>query len=618
MNKKLTAATLALAMSLCFPGCGIQKEKDHVEISLYLWGKSMSKELTPWLEEQFPDIDFTFVVGYNSMDYYSDLYERGNLPDIITCRRFSLNDAAHMADILMDLSQTEIVGSFYDAYIENNRETSGAIRWLPMCAEVDGYIANEELFEKNGIPFPSNYAEFAEVCRRFEEKGIYGYVNDYREDYSCMEALQGCAIPELMTLDGTTWRAQYESETEDGQVGLDDRVWPVVFEKFEQYIQDTLLEPEDADRDFGFIKSAFLEGRAAIMRGTASDCAVLEQEEGMNTTMLPYFGETDEDNWLLTYPTCQVAVSRAVEQDEKKMDAVMQVLEAMFSEEGQRRVAVTNAVLSYNKNVNIEMNDVFAQVEDCVKRNHLYMRLASTEMFSVSQSVAQKMIRGEYGAQEAYEDFNGQLTAAKDAEPSKIVATQKTGYDYAFGEHGSPAASAVMNTLRKQKSADVAIGYSSLITAPVFEGDYTAGQLNWLVANRVQLRQGQLTGTEILQLMDWLVNVKEDGSNPIRHKNLIPVTSGMEYTMTDNGDGTYTLGEVTMNGEPLDENTVYSVIMLGDNNYIEASFFCNCPMPLELNDKMELKDEKVSELLITALAGNSQLEASAEYVTVLH
>lgn len=620
MKKRLIAVLLAFVVLASVIGCetGKHKEKDQVEISMYLWDKSMSKELTPWLQEQFPDIDFTFVVGYNTMDYYTDLHERGALPDIITCRRFSLNDAAHLSDFLMDLSQTEVVGSFYDSYIENNRETNGAIRWLPMCAEVDGYIANVDLFEAYGIPLPTNYTEFANACQRFEKMGIYGYVNDYSEDYSCMEALQGCAISELMTMEGILWRSRYESEGTGEQVGLDDVVWPVVFEKFEQYIQDTFLKPEDAEMSFDFAKTAFVEGKAAIMRGTASDCVVLRNNDNLNSVMLPYFGETKEDNWLLTYPSFQVAVNKNVEQDEEKSDAVNRVLEAMFSEEGQRKAATENAVLSYNKNVNIELNEVFAQVEDCVNRNHLYIRLASTEMFSISRDVVQKMIRGEYGTREAYDDFNAQFTTVKDTTVHESVTTQNTGYAYEIGEHGSPAASAVVNTVRRQQGSDVVVGYSSVISEPVYEGDYTAQQLNWLVANRVMVHNGQLTGSEIRQLMEWLINVKEDGSNPIRHKNLIPVTGGMEYTMTDNGDGTYQLEKVTVNGKALDEKKRYSVTIFGDDNYMEASYYCNCPMPQELAEKLEPGDENVSVILNKALAGGSQMETPTEYVTILH
>ncbi|MGN0426482.1 MAG: 5'-nucleotidase C-terminal domain-containing protein [Agathobacter sp.] len=616
MKKRILAALLILAMLLGISGCGTRKEKEKIEITMYLWDKSMSKEFTPWLKAQFPDIEFTFVVGYNTMDYYKDLNERGALPDIITCRRFSLNDAAQMSDLLMDLSETEVVGSYYDTYIENNRETDGSIRWLPMCAEVDGYIANVDLFEEYGIPLPTNYAEFSEACRRFDELGLTGYINDYREDYSCMEALQGCAIPELMTMEGTKWRAEYESESTDCQIGLDDTVWPVVFEKFEQYMKDTMIEPEDTEMSFATMKSALVEEKSAIMRGTASDCAVLRTDNGINVVMLPYFGETAEDNWLLTYPTCQVAVNQTVEEDEKKCDAIMQVLEAMFSEEGQKHVAVGQAVLSYNKNVDMEINDVFSQVEDCINRNHLYMRLASTEMFAVSKNVVQNMILGEYDAKGAYEDFHAQLTAEKDAEASEYITSQKTGYEYAFGKNGSPAASAVVNTLRKQSGSDIAIGYSSVVTASVFEGDYTRQQLNWLVANREIERSGLLTGSEVQELMEWLVNEKEDGSNPIRHDNLIPVTSGMEYILTDNGDDTYTLGEITVNGKPLEENAVYSVSIFGDNGFIEESIYCNCPMPENLREKMDMSDTNVYTLFVEALLGGNQLEVPTEYVTI--
>ena len=96
----------------------------------------MMKALTPWLEEKFPEYEFNFIQGFNTMDYYRDLLNRAEqLPDIITCRRFSLNDAAPLAEHLMDLSTTEVAGTFYSSYLNNNQEPDGAIRWLPMCAE---------------------------------------------------------------------------------------------------------------------------------------------------------------------------------------------------------------------------------------------------------------------------------------------------------------------------------------------------------------------------------------------------------------------------------------------------------------------------------------------------
>lgn len=76
--------------------CGNSKDKtenedqeDKISISMYMWDRSLFKELTPWLEQRFPYIEFTFVQSYNTIDYYKDLIDRGEpMPDIITCHRF--------------------------------------------------------------------------------------------------------------------------------------------------------------------------------------------------------------------------------------------------------------------------------------------------------------------------------------------------------------------------------------------------------------------------------------------------------------------------------------------------------------------------------------------------
>ena len=136
-KKRLISLLLVVAMVMTlFTGCGSLKEMigqmgkdDKISISMYMWDRSMFKEFTPWLEQKFPDIEFTFIQSYNTIEYYKDLLARGeDMPDIITCRRFSLNDAAALSDHLMDLSQTEVAGTFYSSYLEVNREDSGV--WL--------------------------------------------------------------------------------------------------------------------------------------------------------------------------------------------------------------------------------------------------------------------------------------------------------------------------------------------------------------------------------------------------------------------------------------------------------------------------------------------------------
>ena len=96
----------------------------------------------------------------------------------------------------------------------------------------------------------------------------------------------------------------------------------------------------------------------------------------------------------------------------------------------------------------------------------------------------------------------------------------------------------------------------------------------------------------------------------------MPVTSGLEYTAATDGSGSYTLTRVTRNGRALDESAVYSVVMLGDLSFIESSYYCNCPMPEDLAEKLEALDMAGYQVLVSALEGGKQLKRPTDYVTI--
>ncbi len=56
------------------------------------------------------------------------------------------------------------------------------------------------------------------------------------------------------------------------------------------------------------------------------------------------------------------------------------------------------------------------------------MRLASTEIFRISEDVGHKMITGEYDAKAGYEAFNEQLVTPKADPETEILFTQNTAY----------------------------------------------------------------------------------------------------------------------------------------------------------------------------------------------
>ena len=248
-----------------------------------------------------------------------------------------------------------------------------------------------------------------------------------------------------------------------------------------KFIQDTKAKEEDTLHDFQYFAKEFREGNVAMIRATAHDSITMNDLDGMNTVMLPYFGVTDNDNWILTYPMFQVAVSNKVKEDSEKEKAVMDILDAMFSKEGQMKAASGISFLSYNKTVDIQIPEDMKYIIPEIESNHLYMRLASTEMFSISKKVVQKMVKGEIDEKEAYSMFS-YLLSAKDTDSEKdVVFVQDEDYPIAFGEHGNEASSAVLNTIRSASGDDIAISYSSLVSTPIYKGEYTQKELNWIL-----------------------------------------------------------------------------------------------------------------------------------------
>ena len=627
MKKKLIVSLVIVTILLLLAGCNKVKQDESVEkreekkvaITMYLWDKNMTKALTPWLEEIFPEYDINFVIGYNNMAYYKDMAEkRGELPDIITCRRFSLNDAEALSEKLMDFSTSDIASTFYPSYIEYNREHDGAIRWLPMCAVVDGLVANLDLFEEYGIEIPKDYASFIDAINKFEENGIRGFATDYFFDYTCLEILQGTSIPTLTSLDGAIWRKEYESGNIDLAKEKEESIWPEVFATCMKFIKDTKARGEDNLHNFQYFANEFKEGRLAIFRATAHDAAALKEYDGMNTAMLPYFGVTENDNWLLTYPMFQVAVNSKVNEDPEKEKAVMNILSAMFSKEGQMKAACDIAFLSYNKTVDIAPTDVMKYIIPEIESNHLYMRLASTEMFSISKNVVQRMVNGEIDEIEAYKEFSSLLSSKDYSLSEEVVMVQDESYPLSFGENGNEAASAVLNTIRSAIGSDIAISYSSLVSSPIYKGEYTLQEIKWILTFNNSVYKGIYTGEEIKDIMSWLINTNIDGANPIRHKNSMPVTSGMEYEIQDNGDGTYTLLSLKVGNEPLVSEKEYSLVFFGLDLYLTSYEYCNSPMPqwLEEKRKGDLLELSNNGYLLKGIKENGRILPPTSYVTV--
>ena len=554
-------AALVMAVSL-LAGCGtktaeqVQQQEDAQTIQVYLWSTSLYETYAPYVQSQLPDVNIEFIVGNNDLDFYKFLQENGGLPDIITCCRFSLHDAAPLKDSLMNLAMTNEAGAVYNTYLNSFKNEDGSVNWLPVCADAHGFVVNRSLFEQYGIPLPTDSESFAAACQAFEKVGIRGFTADYAYDYTCMETLQGLSAAELTTTAGRKWRTAYSDPANTARVGLDDTVWPGAFERMARFIQDTHLTAEDLEHTYDDVMNLFRNGEVAMYFGTSAGVKMF-QDEGIDTIFLPFFSQNGE-KWLMTTPYFQIALNRDLEQDTARREKAMKVLNVMLSEEAQNRIVADGQdVLSYSQNVPLRLTEYLKDARDVVEENHMYIRIASNDFFATSKDVVSKMIAGEYTAKQAYQAFNARLLAEDMPADDAVVLTSRKSYSNVFHKNGGNASFSVMaNTLRGVYGTDVLIAAANSFTGSVLKADYTPKMAaSMIMPNSLLAYQRAMTGAELKETVRAFVEGCEGGFVPFNRGSL-PVVSGIAVEVKE-ASGSYTLTGITRNGQPLrDDDTV--------------------------------------------------------------
>lgn len=612
----LFALLTALVMAVCLlTGCGaadteqVEAQEDAETIQVYLWTAALYDTYAPYIQAQLPDMNIEFIVGNNDLDFYKFLQQNGGLPDIITCCRFSLHDAAPLKDSLMDLSTTNEAGAIYNTYLNSFKNEDGSVNWLPVCADAHGFVVNRSLFAQYDIPLPTDYASFVSACQAFEKVGIRGFTADYAYDYTCMETLQGLSAAELTTVDGRKWRTAYSDPANTTRVGLDDTIWPGAFERMAQFIQDTHLTADDLNLFYDDVMDLFRNGKVAMYFGSSAGVKMF-QDEGIDTTFLPFFSQNGEQ-WIMTTPYFQVALNRDLEQDTARRAKAMKVLDVMLSEEAQNRIVSEGQdILSYSQDVPLRLTDAMKDTRSVVEENHMYIRIASNDFFAISQDVVSQMIAGKLTAKQAYQAFNAQLLADEEPAADEVVLTSEKRYSNVFHKDGGTASFSVMaNTLRGLYGTDVLLAAANSFTGSVLQADYT-GQMaaSMIMPNGLRAYQRTMTGAELKETVRAFVEGCEGGFVPFNRGSL-PVASGIALNVQENS-GSYTLTGITRNGQPLRDDDTVTVTCLATASQM-------APLLSGENGAFPCLDTPVKQAWREALSGGGVVLAEPEHYMTL-
>ncbi|MCM1507500.1 MAG: ABC transporter substrate-binding protein [Ruminococcus flavefaciens] len=559
MNRIISIILTVFLFSGLLSGCKSNDNKEREQVTIAFWSDQLTEQYGEFLCEKFPDVDFTFYVAMNSTDFYRFKNEHNDLPDILTVRRFALRDVVDWKDSLMDLSDTELAGTFSQSYLRSYTYEDGTVNWLPTCAEVDSIILNKALFEENDISIPKNYDEFIEVCDEFREKGIRPFMSNFDTDYTCMEILQGLSALNLTSQDGREWRQLYES----GQTSsLSEEVWLPVFERMNEFINHAGITSSDLEISYEEVFSQYMKGNVAMVRGTGDEMECYKSSE-TDSVLMPYFSNTENENRYLTYPAFQISASKSAEESPEREQLILDIMTAMLSEEGLRKIATNQNMVSYNSNIDIDMSPSMDMVKSYADTNRLYIRLASSDMFSVSQHIIQGMIDGRYSdAETAFNAFNEEMQKGRDS--AVDVAHIEKDYSYGFRDDGgSESASAVMNSVREELGTQLLIAPSAYVAGNIVSGDYTKEELDFLTMGEgVSTLVCQMTGEQVYQYVSYILTTPEKRGSVINDSTLY-VSSGFEMSIQKTETG-YKLEKLTVNGSEMDKEKVYTIAVIGN------------------------------------------------------
>lgn len=610
MKRKKVILFLLLTGIALLASCGKKsvKKEEAETIRVYLWTTNLYDKYAPYIQSQLPDVNIEFVVGNNDLDFYKFLDENGGLPDIITCCRFSLHDASPLKDSLMDLSTTNEAGAVYNTYLNNFMNEDGSVNWLPVCADAHGFVVNKGLFEKYGIELPTDYDSFVLACQKFEEAGIRGFTADYYYDYTCMETLQGLSASELTSTDGRKWRTAYSDPANKERVGLDDIVWPQAFEHMEQFINDVKLGQDDLDLNYDDVISMYQNEELAMYFGSSFMVKTF-QDQGIDTAFLPFFNQ-DGEEWIMTTPYFQIALNKDLEQDDSRRKKAMKVLKEMMSEEAQNLIIADGQdMLSYSQDVDFYLTEYLKDIKPVIEKNHMYIRIASNDFFSISKDVVSKMIAGEYDSNQAYQAFNDQLKEEKSASDDVVLKVQNTYSNYFHADGGNEAYSVMANTLRGIYGTDVLIAAGNSFTGNVLQADYTKKMAaNMIMPNSLFSYKCEITGAKLKELLKAFVEGCEGGFIPFNRGSL-PVVSGISMEVKENGDG-YTLTSIKKDGKTIKDDDTFTVMCLATKKYME-------PIISAEGDMFEGGDTFVKDTWINYVLGDDAVLAKPEsYITL--
>ena len=125
---------------------------------------------------------------------------RGVGPDLVVTMQ---PDSNMVEKYLLDISDTK-ASTAYDGTVMNASKLDGKTYLIPLPGVYSGYVVNETMFERAGLPFPTSNENLVDSLSRLKEKGIgigeddinFSIMSDYNTSVGMFYV--GCMVPDFL------------------------------------------------------------------------------------------------------------------------------------------------------------------------------------------------------------------------------------------------------------------------------------------------------------------------------------------------------------------------------------------------------------------------------------
>lgn len=540
------AVLLCFLLAICpmlLTGCDSADEAKKTHVTVSVWDESvLTSGFASYINEQNPDYDIEWIVGEDSLDFYSYQAENGSLPDVILAKDFNEADASSLSESLYDLTESDVAANYREDYLRAIPANADKVTYLPAASGFEGILINEYLFNMYNIPVPTDRESFMQACAAFSETESRGFVAGLGDSETCYEVIQGFADEQVVSEAETFFTSvlQMGSSTVD----VDNSAFDDALEFVNSLVDQKVIEESDLSLSPADAEQMFIDGKAAMLFVSNGKASTFGNQHNMTVRAIPFFGESD--SWAFVEPAFIGAVSDVQSEgvtntasNEEMHAAAIDVLSSIMSEEAQAKyfeLTGMDLLVPTESDAQVSIPDALSTLTSSIEQESIRVYLPTEEVAKAVGTTLREVADGSLEAQGAAAEVSSLLKENQPSSVASVVATFSEGVSNRFDDaEGNVAASDIAQAAATQLKCDFFMVSPYAARCPLYAGDKTEDELAYSVAE-FKVHTTKLTGAQIEELLGKAVSSAGSAYE-------LPVVSGLHIVVDQTDDG-FTLKSV--------------------------------------------------------------------------